>query len=92
MLIAIEILSVSAVKRLAVEQESNELGVATSNETASYKFLYWNYKLQVTSWTLNCNLLKNLPTQTLKLQVAKVFLRIELSSHMLLKLLRITEN
>ena len=48
-LIAIEILSASAVKRLAVEQESNELGVATSNETASYKFLHWNYKLQVTS-------------------------------------------
>ena len=90
MLIAIEILSALAVKRLAVEQESNELEVATSNETASYKFLHWNYKLRVRRKTLNCNLLKNLPTQILKLQVAKVFLRIELSNHMLLKLLRIT--
>ena len=39
-----EILSASTVKILAVEQdfqkENNELGVASFNETASYKFLH----------------------------------------------------
>ena len=46
MLSATEILTVSNVKRLVVEKGrflkrvSNELGVASFNETASYKFLY----------------------------------------------------
>ena len=45
MLSATEILSISTVKRLAIEEgrflkNSNELGVARLNETASYMFLY----------------------------------------------------
>ena len=76
MLNATEIVSASTVKVLVVEQgrflKSNEFGVASYDETASYRFFL--LKLRVAKYELNWNLVKTLPSQTLKLKVAKVFL------------------
>ena len=54
MLSATETLSAFTIKGLVVEQgrflkKSNKLGVASFNEIANCKFLYWNYELQITS-------------------------------------------
>ena len=67
-----------------MSKKSNGLGVASFNETVSYKFFI--LKLRVADYESNLELqFSILLSQTLRLQAAKVFLRVELLNCMLLK-------